>query len=176
MNKDVRSFADQLTTDSKLATDFAKAIQKVAKKAGYDLDIQDIRETFIDNQPVTRPLPIADENEATTMAVGEEDGCPAPRTTMAIGEEGKPPSTATTLAVGEENTRPGVTSTAIGEEGGKPNPPMTTKAIGEEGKPPPTATTLAVGEESGKIKPPPMTTKAIGEEGKGWPKPKAPKP
>jgi hypothetical protein len=64
-------------------------------------------------------------------------------------------------------TKPGgITTQALGEEGGGgTKPSVTTKALGEEGgtKPGP-ITTMAVGEEGG-TKPGPVTTMAVGEEG-----------
>jgi hypothetical protein len=57
-----------------------------------------------------------DNNNVTTLAVGEEGGlCPPQATTLAVGEEGGsygPPS------------RPAITTQAIGEEGGYCPPPV----------------------------------------------------
>jgi hypothetical protein len=72
-------------------------------------------------------------------------------TTSALGEEGGRPPQPTTYAFGEEG---GVTTSAFGEEGGYP--PTTTR-FGEEGG----ITTQALGEEGGK----PPTTYRLGEEG-----------
>ncbi len=121
--------------------------------------------------------------DATTLAVGEEDGG-----TLPPHDRGDPPD-ATTLAVGEEDggtlPPPDATTLAVGEEDGGISPPIyekpptfTTLALGEEDggisppiDKPPIATTLALGEEDGGDllvdNPPEITTKALGEEDNG---------
>ncbi len=104
--------------------------------------------------------------DATTLAVGEEDGG-----TLPPHGRDDPPD-ATTLAVGEEDggisppiyeKPPTFTTLALGEEdGGGISPPIDK---------PPIATTLAIGEEDGGDllvdNPPEITTKALGEEDNG---------
>ena len=130
-------FTEALHNNKKLADDFAKAVAKIARDEGYDVNGQDVKETLIDEQPSTRPLPPNNGSfPSVTLAIGEEDKPSGygGLTTKAIGEESKPsprplppsePGGVTTAAVGEEDKKPrprppsyGLTTLAIGEEDG----------------------------------------------------------
>lgn len=125
--KSMRVFIENLRGNDKLAEEFAKAAATVARRHGYDVDEQDIKE-LMNRQPTGRPLPPG-EGKMTTLAVGEEDKGLSPSVTCAIGEEdgGK------------------MTSAAVGEEEGAKKPPLRSTRAEDDGKR--RATTQAVGEE-----------------------------
>lgn len=170
--------------DWKLNDEFTAAVADFARKSGFNVDAQDVRD-FLDTMPAERAENEPVEGGATTLALGEEDEKGRPSVTLAIGEEDN--RRATTMAVGEEGRKVDrlppmtVTSMALGEEEKKGDdglnqrdrdrandfddmykdngPGVTSMALGEEDKKPappkgPGVTTMAVGEEGKKPRPP----------------------
>lgn len=190
-NEGFQRFIQAAKRDRKLNDEFTAAVSAIARKSGFNVqpaDIRDFLDNLPAERAEDLPRRIVDPT-VTTQAMGEEDDKGRPSVTLAIGEEDKP--RATTMAVGEEGGKPApvppmtVTSMAIGEEdkkGGKDglNQRDEDRArdfddmYGDQ----PTATTMALGEEDKKPAPAPrpdrgVTTLAMGEEGK---KPRPPGP
>lgn len=166
-------FPPSLTAYIEILRSVAAHLREIAIRRGADAG-QAIEETI-------------DVGEPTTFAFGEEDrgecGGPPDATTLAVGEEdgGGPIPVEPDNGIGDGAGPPEFTTLAIGEEdGGAPVPVEPGNGIGDGAGPPPDATTLAVGEEDGghvivkpDAKPDPKdlaTTQALGEEdgGYGW--------
>lgn len=96
--RDIEKFAEEVRREFRLADDFAKAIVRIARQAGYNVSEGDVLEYFVDAPAALRNP--QKEARLSTMAVGEEEPRPRPLpkddgakfTTMAMGEEGKKPN------------------------------------------------------------------------------------
>ncbi|MBI1214645.1 MAG: Nif11 family protein [Alphaproteobacteria bacterium] len=122
----MNDFIKALRSDASLSDDFAKAVSALAKKSGFDVTEEDVR-NFVDEQPVRRPLP--GHGGATTMALGEEgkpprfDNDDMPSVTLAIGEEDGRKKDPKPQPPKDDDWRRRVTTLAMGEEGKRPQPP-----------------------------------------------------